>query len=298
MNRAMFPSQSSVAAARRDSRIAFYGPFAAALVLLVTIFTPGILPPVTIPPIPGTATVATHQNITKNDMVVVSPAAASNRTNISAESTFNSEYSVAYKDTEQESLFAQQLRVLPAFEPYSDPLLPETTGSSATFTEQNPVKDMTNENSLAAANEMPEELPSEASSTVMLSNSIPASLVVSTENKATTEHSIATEPVDYYPHLPDMSLDNKIGLLPVTEAGRTDGSDDIDSWGQLALSLADYDGPLLTLDSPPTNSIGVDVGGRLDRPDTFQRPSLPPVRLVRPIQRAGLLPPPIRALVP
>lgn len=69
------------------------------------------------------------------------------------------------------------------------------------------------------------------------------------------------------------------------------------TWSRLANSLTPQNqtaGTLLAADN--NDSKDVDDGDKVARPDTMQRPVLPPLQRVRPIQRAGLLPPPVRPL--
>lgn len=71
------------------------------------------------------------------------------------------------------------------------------------------------------------------------------------------------------------------------------------SWGSLARSMEHVSSQ--STDSASAEAIdssGAEISGdqRASRPDRIQRPVLPPLQRVRPIQRAGLLPPPVRPL--
>lgn len=71
------------------------------------------------------------------------------------------------------------------------------------------------------------------------------------------------------------------------------------SWGSLAKSMGQVSRQ--SIDSPDAEAVNANdrensSDQRASRPDRIQRPVLPPLQRVRPIQRAGLLPPPVRPL--
>jgi hypothetical protein len=71
------------------------------------------------------------------------------------------------------------------------------------------------------------------------------------------------------------------------------------SWGSLAKSMERASRQSIdSLNAGVVNAAETEIGGdqRASRPDRIQRPLLPPLQRVRPIQRAGLLPPPVRPL--
>ena len=83
----------------------------------------------------------------------------------------------------------------------------------------------------------------------------------------------------------------KLGNAASAEANQDDEDHDL-SWNALLGALRNQPQSSQTTES--VASYGTEA--RIARPERVQRPVLPPVQRVRPIQRAGLLPPPIRPL--
>lgn len=85
--------------------------------------------------------------------------------------------------------------------------------------------------------------------------------------------------------------DNRITTSNTDEAN-TEAADL--SWARLADALKQN--PARNTETGDSQESTVETQDRADRPQGIQRPVLPPLQRVRPVQRAGLLPPPIRPL--
>lgn len=236
----MILASSSVAAAKRDSLIAFYGPFASAFLLILVIVVPAS------EGVPDTqAAIASTVSV---------PPLAEERV----------------KQTEITALMAKSATI------------PPLTNAAIAIDTQ------TVEFALAvtAVSIQSEPIAADNSLAVQEFSVQTAQLLI---NEVTEDHLQLAfmAPAQETPVFIDSSDTEEI----------TEQSTQPVSWSLIADSLASYSGPQLTLDfdqNLPTS--GND--DRFQRPDTLQRPALPPAQLVRPIQRAVLLPPPIRALIP
>ncbi len=245
----MFLASSSVAAAKRDSLIAFYGPFVSAFILVVVIVAPGS---------PGVPELQISQNIPVEAATpLLSPA---------EEVTFEAA-SGAEKNLNTTAIYTES---------YVAPLL---WAAVAAADAQAPVAVQT---VAPISIQLEPAIPNEQVALNRTSEDEvePALIAVSHQTEA-TEALPAALYSQNEAEIADSSLESAKYI----------------SWGELADSLAGYDGPQLTLKFDQEIQDG-NSDDRLQRPDTFQRPALPPAQLVRPIQRAGILPPPIRALIP
>ena len=301
----MFPNQSTVAAARRDSIIAFYGPFAAALVLLTSIVFPG-------------AEVPSH----------VSSVTAT-------EPEMNFGVGISTGTTQDREIMPPSVKtvIFTAKAMEGD----EISGSAAAQVDDGAV--IRTEFTLPPTQVIGRQFPihtaaeSDPDSPMQgLTRQKPGNLTLVqeylTESKSKSEAEAKIEP-DFQPVGPVPALTERF-IGEIRSSGQSDeftpvSSDPNDSgtgrqqdtavdtsarmgsgnsgrmvsWGQLARSLVEYDGPQLTLDSHRSdNKLDSGAGARLERPEIFVRPYLPPNRLISPVQRPELIRPPIRALVP
>ena len=236
----MFLAQSSVAAARRDSLIAFYGPFVSAFLLITVIVVPDSkavlevhqLPADSVQPSPDNInTVAGTGASAVDSALPVSVAPAGNRNS-------------AAVDTMAVSSLSDSPPVMVA--------------------------------RLLVEQDTARHLPA-----VVAEPQQQAPLAAVVDSAGVDSLQLAT------------GIDNEAADSMVN----ADRQEQPISWGILANSLASYDGPSLGLPAEQKPSAAT-IRGSVPRPDTLQRPLLPPNRAVRPLQRAEIPPRLMRALVP
>ncbi len=99
---------------------------------------------------------------------------------------------------------------------------------------------------------------------------------------------------------PELELSLNVATRPaMTDSGQADSDNNAISWDSIARLLT-KNAQTQTAQSSPADaqeiSVTADYSGGLSRPMKIQRPELPPVQRLRPIQRASILPPRVQPM--
>ena len=99
---------------------------------------------------------------------------------------------------------------------------------------------------------------------------------------------------------PELELSLNVATRPaMTDSGQADSDNNAISWDSIARLLTKH-AQTQTAQSSPADaqeiSVTADYTGSLSRPMKIQRPELPPVQRLRPIQRASILPPRVQPM--
>ncbi len=277
----MLFARSTVAAARRESLLAFYGPFASALLLLAVIVSRGSsgIQETHLPPLPEDA-----------GEVLLSLETTSEGTGVTPYVAMDSDLSVqiirsAYSDVPP--LIANV--TLP-----SDALHPQLHSPISPIAIVADAGAQRNESgSISIAEAIQRDLDENA---LLMRQQIEYLSSNSEGSLTPNANALAKNELKQSDSL-DSSQEEIVSWIDKDELEIEEGSSV--SWSTLMQSLEESDSLDSSNLSPAVLSSNEnESSSRLQRPEGTQRPVLPPTQLVRPIQRAGLLPPPIRPLIP
>ena len=253
----MLFARSTVAAARRESLIAFYGPFASALLLIAVIVSRGSSGIQEVPP----ALLESEQNVL-----------------LAVESNLQGTGFKPYLGQDSDS----SLQIIRSA--YSEvPALTANVSLPADALQPSLLKPLP---PLAVvANESGRTLDS---SDISIEESIQRDLDRNALLMRQQNESAEDEVTDEY---------TGVVFEDPLESKTIVTTDEIDSWSKLMQSVTANSNQTMAMRSAESNS-PTSSEIRFQRPEGTQRPLLPPTQISRPIQRAGLLPPPIRPLIP
>ncbi len=253
----MLFARSTVAAARRESLIAFYGPFASALLLFAVIVSQG-----------------------SSGIQEVSPALLESEHSVlpAAESNLQGTGFTPYLGQDSSS----SLQIIRSA--YSDvPALTANTSLPADALQPSLLKPLS---PLAVV--VHESARTLDSSDITIAESIQRDLDRNALLMRQQNENMEDEEKDEYTNA---ASENPEENQQITSAVN------IDSWSKLMQSVTASSNQSMAVHSsestPPVSS-----KTRFQRPEGTQRPLLPPTQISRPIQRAGLLPPPVRPFIP
>lgn len=277
----MLFARSTVAAARRESLLAFYGPFASALLLLAVIISRGSsgIQESQLPPLPEAA-----------GEVLLSLETTSEGTGVTPYVAMDSDLSVqiirsAYSDVPplvaNVTLPSDALRpqLHSAISPIAIVAIADTQrNESGSISIEEAIQRDLDENALLMRRQI-EYLSSNSE------GSLTTNTTVLAKNELDLSESLDSHNAESVSWIDQVDLEAEEGSSV--------------SWSTLMQSLEESDNLDSSNLSPAfLSSNENESSNRLQRPEGTQRPVLPPTQLVRPIQRAGLLPPPIRPLIP
>lgn len=286
----MLIARSTVVAARRESLIAFYGPFASALLLIAVIVSRG-----------SSGIQESPATLVSNDSeTLLALEETPEGTGFTPYISMDSESDVqivrsAYSETPP--LSADVSIPQDAIQPRLNEPLPsvaivlnesETTRNSGSIS-------------------IEESIQRDIDSNALLMRTAGAGSSIDDSGPLFYLESVQEEVAILTSHTPGIRIpDSGNHELPLTQQENEPDAAGAISWMKLMNSLEQNSNLSLALSNTDAstqdseryeNASSIDES-RMHRPDRTNRPTLPPAQLVRPIQRAGLLPPPIRPLIP